>query len=98
MELDELKSKTMSLSNHVSGVYVHLDLDVLDPKDAIANQWPTPGGFSVETLQRAMEHIRKQIPIKGFGIASYDPDCDCDHKALQAACIAAESILGNGGE
>jgi arginase len=95
-DLDELRSKTMSLSNHVSGVYVHLDLDVLDPKDAIANQWPTAGGFSVETLRRAIEHIRKQVPIKGFGIASYDPDCDRDHKALQAACTAAESILGNG--
>jgi arginase len=97
-ELDELKSKTMSLSNHVSGVYLHLDLDVLDPKDAIANQWPTPGGFSVGTLQRAIEHIRKQAPIKGFGIASYDPDCDPDKKALRAACTAAESILGNGRE
>jgi arginase len=95
-ELEELRSKTMSLSNHVSGAYVHLDLDVLDPKDAVANQWPTPGGFSVEILQRAIEHIRKQLPIKGFGIASYDPDCDPDQKALQAACRAAESILEYG--
>src|ERR1043165_4419193 len=85
-ELEDLRSKIKSLSDHVSGVYLHLDLDVLDPTDAIANQWPTPGGFSIETLHRAMEHIRKQAPIKGFGIASYDPDCDPDQKALQAAC------------
>jgi len=97
-ELDELRSKTKALSNHVSGVYLHLDLDVLDPKDAIANQWSTPGGFSIENLQRAIEHIRKQAPIKGFGIASYDPDCDPDQKALKAACSAAESILGYGRE
>lgn len=94
-DLDDLRTRIKSLSSQVDGVYLHLDLDVLDPKEAIANQWATPGGFSVEALKEAVKEIQKYAPMKGFGIASYDPEWDRDQRAMEAACSVAESILGD---
>lgn len=94
--LEDVRSAVDSLSHKVDGVYVHLDLDVLDPGEAIANQWTPPGGFSVEFLMDAIQEICQRRWVKGFGIASYDPDLDRNHNALAAACAAAEVIVSNG--
>jgi arginase len=94
-ELKELRSKIESMSPKVDGVYVHLDLDVLDPKEAVANQWTPPGGFTVEILKEAVKEIHRHTQVKGFGIASYDPEWDRNQNSLKAACAAVESILGD---
>jgi arginase len=94
-ELEDLRSTIESISRKVDGVYLHLDLDVLDPREAIANQWTPPGGFTVETLKEAVKEIQRHTQVKGFGIASYDPEWDRNQNALKAACAAAESILGD---
>lgn len=94
-ELEDLRSKMGSLCSNVDGVYIHLDLDVLDPKEAIANQWTAPGGFSIENLREAVNEIQRHTRVKGFGIASYDPEWDRNQNALKAACAVAESILGD---
>ena len=92
-KLEDLQSTIDYITSEVDGIYIHLDLDVLDPREAIANQWATPGGFSVEMLKDSVKVIRKHTKVKGFGIASYDPACDRNQNALKAACAAAELIL-----
>lgn len=94
-ELEDLRSTIDSISSEVDGVYIHLDLDVLDPNEAIANQWATPGGFSVEILTEAVKEIQRHTQVKGFGIASFDPEWDRNQNALKAACAAAELILSD---
>jgi len=91
--LDGVRSAIESMSRNVDGVYIHLDLDVLDPKEAIANQWTPPGGLTVETLREAVETIQSRVKVKGFGIGSYDPECDRNRSALQAACAVTQSLL-----
>jgi len=51
-------------------VYVHVDLDVLDPTVATANQWASPGGISLERLTGAIAEIQKHATISALGIAS----------------------------
>lgn len=94
-ELEDLRCKVESISRTIDGVYLHLDLDVLDPREAIANQWTPPGGFSVEILKEAVKEIQRHTQVKGFGIASYDPEWDRNQNALKAACAVAESILAD---
>jgi arginase len=93
-ELEDLRSALESMSGTIDGVYVHLDLDVLDPKEAVANGWTPPGGMTTEQLERAIREIQRHARVKAFGIASYDPECDRDQAALRAACVAAASIVG----
>lgn len=93
-EIEDLRSALESVSGTIDGVYVHLDLDVLDPKVAVANQWTSPKGLTTEQLERAIREIQQHAPVKAFGIASYDPDCDRNQAALRAACVAVASIVG----
>jgi arginase len=76
------------------GVDLHFDLDVLDPSDAVWNQWAPPGGMSVEGVQDAVLQVRRAGPIRAVGIASYDPDADVDGRAGRAAAIL-EAVWGD---
>jgi arginase len=89
-----LQRRIEVMAREVAGIYVHLDLDVLDPTEATANQWATPGGASIELLLKAAQLIRRQVKITGLGIGSYDPNFDRDRKSLYAAAAFARSIFG----
>jgi arginase len=91
---EHLGSLFASLAHQVDGVYMHIDLDVLDPAEAIANQWAPPGGLTVETIKDAMRTIQAHTRIKALGIAAYDPEADHDGRALAAASSIMEFLLG----
>jgi arginase len=93
-DLQGLSAQLARLLPGIEGVYVHVDLDVLDPCEAIANQWTSPGGLTVQTLLDAVKVIRNQVWIKGLGIASYDPNEDRNGIALKAACSVVEAVVG----
>jgi arginase len=86
-------SRLASLSPQIDGVYVHLDLDVLDPSEAVANQWAPPGGLTVEAMKQAVASIQRHTRIDALGIASYDPEADRDGRALGAAVAVTELLL-----
>ena len=74
-----------TLGDRVKTVYLHLDLDVLDPVDTPANLFPAPGGLSVETVTEAILLVRERFTIGAMGVASYDPAIDPHQKTMQAA-------------
>jgi arginase family enzyme len=81
------------LRQESNGCYLHFDLDVLDPNEAVANQWTPRGGTMLDEVLKAVESIRDQLPVKGFGFGSYDPSADRDGRALRAAIAITESLL-----
>lgn len=87
--LDALKSR-------VGRVYVHLDLDVLDP-EAVgrANEFAPEGGLSVRGLETALEMVRERFTIAAAGIASYDPAFDEEGRVLRTAFACAETITSS---
>jgi arginase len=91
---EHLGSLLASLARQVDGVYLHIDLDVLDPTEAIANQWAPPGGLTVESMKEAVKTIQAHTRIKALGIAAYDPEADHDGRALAAASSITEFLLG----
>jgi arginase len=73
------------LRQEVEQVYVHLDLDVLDPTEAHANSYPTPEGLTVAEVKKTIEAVKAQFRVAAGGLASYDPGCDSDKRALNAS-------------
>jgi arginase len=77
-----------------NGMYVHFDLDVLDPAEAVANQWVSPGGLTVDSIASSVKALGHRMHAVGF--ASYDPEADRDGKAGRAAARIVEPIFGPG--
>jgi arginase len=68
-----------SLNRRVDAVYVHFDLDVLDPSVARWNQWTPPAGLSLEHVEAALDLLAGGPPITAVGFASHDPQIDPDN-------------------
>jgi arginase len=57
-------------------VYVHLDLDVLDP-DVLPAQFPAPGGLSAEGLHELLGELASSSRIVGLEVTAFEaPDED----------------------
>ena len=83
----------VALDGLKSRVYVHLDLDVLDPEKAgKANEFAPAGGLSAEDLKTALGVVRERFAVAAAGIASYDPAFDPDGRVL-AVALACARIL-----
>ncbi|MGI6591169.1 MAG: arginase family protein [Eggerthellaceae bacterium] len=54
-------------------VYLHLDLDVLDPKDFSATPLPVPHGYHSTHLLAALEHLKTRHLLVGAGLFEYVP-------------------------
>jgi len=65
-------------------IYVHVDIDVLDPKEIIGLGLPAEGGPTVAQLGAAFEMMFQNPKVGGLGIASYPVGRDPDRIALNA--------------
>lgn len=72
------------LQSDVRGVYVHLDLDVLDPQKTRANHFPSSAGLDADQVKAILHLIRERMPILAVGVASYDPAYDPQGATLRA--------------
>lgn len=71
-------------------VYVHIDLDVLDPAAFESLKCPTPAGLRLETLLAVIGHLKAQCHVVGVSVLEFTPlhrtsDVDAVLRILQAA-------------
>jgi len=70
-------------------LYLHVDLDVLDPSSLQANQFATPGGLSTADLLDCIAVAARAKRIAAIAITAYDPDAD---RAQAAPAIVLELL------
>lgn len=63
-------------SQGVMGVWVHLDVDVLDSEEMPAVDSPHPGGLSYEELEALLVPLLQSGLVTGMEITIYDPERD----------------------
>ena len=76
--LGGLPSALDDVRSRVEELYVHVDLDVLDPTEAQANGYAAPDGLTVAQLLDTLGQLRSRFRIAALGITAYDPTCDPD--------------------
>lgn len=86
MEMDRL-SRITDL------VYVHIDLDVLDPSDIPGAGLPVKNGPTAKELGQALELMFEYPNVKGFGIASYPWSRDTEHRGLKSVYRLIEGVV-----
>jgi arginase len=77
--LDELRAR-------VDEVYLHVDLDGLDPEVApgIVDA-PVPGGLSLADFEEIVRAVADRFRIRAAAVTTYNPALDEDEKTLRAA-------------
>ncbi|TMD59666.1 MAG: arginase family protein [Chloroflexi bacterium] len=69
-------------------VFLHLDLDVVDPAEMFAVNFPVPGGVSFDALGALLGQIAGVSTVVGVEVCGYDPRKD-ERRVLPAKIIAA---------
>jgi arginase len=80
------------LRRRVPRVYLHVDLDVLDPSEGRANRFAAEGGLTVRELERAIELAFERLQVAAAAITAYDPALDADGRMAQAAADVIKTI------
>jgi arginase len=73
------------LAASLDEVYLHVDLDVLDEREARVNQYACAGGLSREELVQLVSAIRKRFTIGALALTAYDPSFDRDARVPPVA-------------
>jgi arginase len=73
-------------------IYVHIDLDVLDPIYMPGHMTPAPNGVTSDELKKTMTTIFSNRKVSGLGLASYPAENDTEkiglnsiHKIIEGA-------------
>lgn len=91
--LEALLTALDRMQSQVRGVYVHLDLDVLDPRKTRANHFPSSAGLDADQVKTILRLIRQRMPILAVGVASFDPAYDPQGATLRAGMdLIAEAV------
>src|SRR5262249_42562139 len=82
-----------TLRSRVQRIYLHIDLDVLDPEIGKANSFATPGGLFVQEIEEAITLIAQRFAIVGASFTAYDPDCDPQETIFRAGVHLIEHLI-----
>lgn len=75
------------------GLYVSLDIDVLDESAAPGVSAPTPGGVTTRELYAYLGEVARRFPIVAMDVVETSPPLDQDHKTARAAAWAIATMV-----
>ncbi len=88
-----LEAAFQRLKHHTDRVYVHLDMDILDPLVARSKDFAPAGGLTVEQVVEALHMIKEHFHIQAGTIAACDPDSDRQGRAIAAGLTFAQALV-----
>ncbi|MBM3292301.1 hypothetical protein FJY84_06445 [Candidatus Bathyarchaeota archaeon] len=81
------------LADLTNKIYVHIDLDVLDPTDIPGAGLPVINGPTADELSASLELIFSHPKTAAFGVASYPASRDHDKKGLKSVFRLFEGVI-----
>ncbi|MEP6692479.1 MAG: arginase family protein, partial [Gemmatimonadaceae bacterium] len=73
------------IREHAGRVYLHIDLDVLDPREAHVNSFAEGGGVPLAMVREVIAVVAQRFEIVAAAMTAFDPQCDDDGRATAAA-------------
>ena len=73
-------------------VYLHIDIDVLDPAESPGTACRTPGGLTPHQLTSSLDSILRFCTVEAAAITNFNPDLDPDGLTL-GNCLRIAKIL-----
>lgn len=79
-----------------TGLYLHVDLDVLGAGEAPVNVYSAPDGLDASQLGAVVGALMESSPVRALSLTAYDPECDPDDRvppiALGLLALAASRL------
>jgi arginase len=93
-ELDRLDAALDRLRERgVSDLYLHLDLDVLDPSEGRANEYAADGGLTADDVARLIGSAGERFRLRAASVTAYDPAGDPERRVPPTAIRLARLLL-----
>lgn len=87
-----LSSALDTLRQRTTTVYLHVDLDVLDPSVARANTYAAEGGLSLEQAESVVHAVATRFELGAIALTAYDPSCDLEGRIPRAAFALLDAL------
>ena len=78
-----------------TGLYVHVDLDVLDASVAHANLYNSPGGPDADELDALVGALLQRFPVSALSLTAYDPSYDTRDRVPPIALRILRTLAGH---
>ncbi|MEZ5332722.1 MAG: arginase family protein [Thermoanaerobaculia bacterium] len=88
-DLDRLPGLLARWAADRRSLYLHLDLDVLDPEVLVCNPWAAAGGLRRDGLLEVMRSLHRALPPVILGVTAYGPDFD---RSQRGPGLVAEAL------
>jgi len=85
-----------ALAARTRDVYVHVDLDVLDPSEGQANRFRSDSGLTADAVATAVAGTAQRFAIRAAAITAYEPAYDPEGRVPGAAVTIARQLVGAG--
>jgi arginase len=73
-------------------LYVHLDIDVLDPSISPGANFQGPGGMTLRQLRDALQFVFTRYNVAALAITNYNPDRDPQNRTRDIIAVLIQSI------
>jgi len=78
----EIAVKMAKEKNH-KNIYIHIDLDILDPAEFPFVPVPVPSGLKNDTLIKLLKRLREEFTVVGLGLLEYSPSGKGDNEVIR---------------
>jgi arginase len=78
----------------VPQLYLHVDIDVLDPVEAPGVDYPATAGMQLAELQESVRHVAGMPNLAALALTAVNPEKDADGRTVNAALSVIEAAIG----
>ena len=93
LEHTHLADRALNNLGSLPQLYLHVDIDVLDPAEAPGVDYPVVGGLRVGELTRIVQRTVGLGNIAALAITAVNPEKDIDERTVIAALAVIEAAL-----
>jgi len=93
-EASALPAALDALASRADRLYLHLDLDVIDPGELRANLYACDGGLTVDEVAAAIAAAGERLEIAAVSLTAYDASADAGHRGPAVAAHLLAAVLG----